>query len=384
MQSVAVGWLIYEITRSASWLGIVAFASNAPSLFLGLVGGALADRTDHKTVLLLTQAAAAMGAFFLAGLSAAGVLRIWHIVAIAIVTGTTISLYMPVVQAMIPSLVPPQDLLNAVSLNSVQFNLARIIGPLVAGFSYGIVGPAGCFFINGLSFLVLLVAFFRLRLPPKPIPEPASIWNQLADGLRYVRFHPLIRVTLTLAAGLSLFGFPYLIFMPAIARDALNLGPDGLGLLMGSVGFGAVVGGLGLASFGNVARKALLGFCAAVGLGILLIAFSLAPTLKVAAPLLFGLGLTQVVCMASLNTTLQVSVLEAMRGRVMSMLTFALFGLSTLGGLALGVIGDHIGVPSVLRLGGGVILALVVLLATRVPEIFLPVSGPLLAAPNSR
>jgi predicted MFS family arabinose efflux permease len=181
---------------------------------------------------------------------------------------------------------------------------------------------------------------------------------------------------LGLASAVSLFGFPYIILMPAVARDALGLGPDGLGIMMSAVGLGAVVGGLGLAAIGDVPRKALLAVAAGAMLALLLVAFSLAATLRAAIPLLFFLGTVQVNCVASINTTLQVKVAENMRGRVMGMLSFALFGLSTLGSVLLGMVGDRIGISSALRLGGLVILAVVAFVTVRAPSIFQPVDAP--------
>jgi MFS family permease len=373
MQTVALGWLIYEMTGSASWLGTVSFAANAPALFAGLVGGAVADRADRKLLLVGTQSVAAAAAFLLALLTLRGSLEIWQVIAIALGSGIALSFYTPVVHATIPSLVPAEDLLNAVSLNSVQFNLARIVGPVAAGFAYSGIGAAGCFCLNGLSFLVLAVSLGRLRLPPRSRGSGGSLLKQLLEGLRYARSEPLIVTMLSLACAVSLFGFPYIILMPAVARDALGLGPDGLGLMMSAVGLGAVVGGLGLAAFGDVPRKALLAVVAGAILAVLLVAFSLASTLRAATPLLFFLGMVQVNCVASINTTLQVKVADDMRGRVMSMLSFALFGLSTLGSVLLGMVGDRVGIASALRLGGFVILAVVALVTLRAPTIFQPV-----------
>jgi MFS family permease len=365
MQSVALGWLIYEMTGAASWLGMVSFAANAPALFIGLIGGAVADRADRRVLLVGTQVAAAVSALLLGVLTARGVLEVWQVIVVALAAGSVQSLYTPVVQATIPSLVPIENLLSAVSLNSVQFNLARILGPLVAGFAYGAIGAAGCFFLNGFSFFVLALALSRLRLPPRTFVADGSIAKQLVDGLRYARSQPLISTLLVFAAAVSLMGFPYIILMPAVAHDTLRLGPAGLGLMMGCVGLGAVVGGLALAALGDVPRKALLAVAAGVMLAVMLVAFSLTTTLRAAAPFLFLLGVMQVGCAASLNATLQLTVTEAMRGRVMSMLGFAYFGLSTLGSVLFGLIGDRIGVAVALRLGGIAILAVAALILVR-------------------
>jgi MFS family permease len=183
--TVALGWLIYEMTGSASWLGTVSFAANAPTLFAGLVGGAVADRADRKLLLVGTQSVAAAAAFMLALLTLRGSLEIWQVIAIALGSGIALSFYTPAVHATIPSLVPAEDLLNAVSLNSVQFNLARIVGPVAAGFAYSGIGAPGCFCLNGLSFLVLAVSLARLRLPPRSRGSGGSLLKHLLEGLRY-------------------------------------------------------------------------------------------------------------------------------------------------------------------------------------------------------
>ncbi|HUE39587.1 MAG TPA: MFS transporter, partial [Candidatus Binatia bacterium] len=211
MQTVALGWLIYEMTGSASWLGTVSFAANAPMLVLGLVGGAVADRYDRRRLLVSTQGAAGIAALVLAVLTARGSLQIWQVMAIALASGIALSFYTPVAQAIIPAMVPSEALLDAVSLNSVQFNLARIAGPVAAGFAYGRIGPSGCFLLNGISFLLLAVALSRLRLPPRLPAATESIGRQLIAGLRYARSDPLIVAMLAFAAVMSLFGFPYII-----------------------------------------------------------------------------------------------------------------------------------------------------------------------------
>jgi MFS family permease len=373
MQTVALGWLIYEMTGSASWLGTVSFAANAPTLVFGLVGGAIADRADRRFVLVATQAVCGAAALVLALLTARGALDMWRVIAIALASGTAASFYTPVAQATIPSLVSDDALLSAVSLNSVQFNLARIAGPVVAGFAYAAIGASGCFLVNGASFFALAFALVWLRYPTRPISLRGSIRRQLIDGIRYARAERLIATMLAFASAVSLCGFPYIVLMPAVARDVLHLDPQGLGLMMGAVGAGAIVGGLALAAFGDVPQKALVAVGAGTILAALLVAFSFVDDLRTAAVILFFLGLVQVGCVASINTTLQLTVSEEMRGRVMSMLSVSLFGLSTLGSVLVGTIGDHIGVPAALRLGGCAILAVGIALVVRSPAIFQPV-----------
>ena len=355
MQTVALGWLVYDLTRRASLLGTISFCGNLPMLALGLLGGAVADRASRRTIMLGAQVVLASAALALALLTASGRIAVWHVVAIAMVAGTASALYAPVMQAVIPSLVEPADLLNAISLNSVQFNLARVVGPAVAGIVYGAVGPAGCFALNACGFVVLAVALAQIRLPHRPVATRPPMAHALREGLGYARSHPVIWPALALAAAVSVFGFPYIVLMPALARDALGLDATGLGYLMAAVGAGAVLGGLALSAFGDLPRKGLVAAASAVGFGGVLAALTVVRTVQGVGLLFFVMGVLQVTCVASLNTAIQMAVDDRMRGRVMSMMTVILFGFITIGSLLLGALGDWIGVPAALASGGVVV-----------------------------
>jgi MFS family permease len=329
----------------------VSFVGNLPTFVLGVLGGAIADRMSRRAIMIASLLFLAAGACLLAALTATGHITVGWVLVTAAVGGTATALYTPAMHASIPQLVPEKDLLNAISLNSVQFNLARAVGPAVAGVLYGAVGPAWCFAINSIGFLVLAGVLASIRLPPRPATTPPPIWRALREGVRYVRTHPVIGPHILLAAVMSLFGFPYIILLPALASDTLHLGARGLGLLMAAVGSGAVVGGL-FASFGQSLPRALLTAAGSIGFGLAVMSFPFMRTPPAVAALLFTLGALQTVTIASLTTTLQVEVTEALRGRVMSMLTVIFFGFSTLGGLCLGFLGDRVGVPGALAVGG--------------------------------
>jgi len=377
MQQIALGWLVYGMTRSASWLGTIGFCGNMPVLVLGLVGGAIADRASRRTIMLGTQSVLAMTALALALLTATGHLTVWHVIGIAMVAGTASALYAPAMQAMIPSLVGPAELLDAISLNAVQFNLARTLGPAIAGLVYGTIGAAGCFALNASGFLVLTLLLARIRLPRRPVGAPPSVARALAEGLGYARAHPVIGPALLLTAVMSLFGFPYIILLPALARDALGLTQaSGLGYLMAAVGAGAVVGGLGLALAGDLPRKGLVAAASAIAFGAVLAAFAVVRSVQGTALLLFTMGILQTACVASLNTTIQLAVHDGMRGRVMSMMTVFLFGFATVGGLLVGALGDRIGVPSALAGGGVVIMLAAAALLVRAPDLLAAFARP--------
>ena len=361
MQSTALGWLVYERTQSSSWLGGVSLCGSMPILMLGLVGGAIADRIDQRRILVGTQIFASALIFVLAALTASGHLDLWHILAVSFALGAANAIYVPTVHSAIPSFVPTEQLLTAISLNSVNFNLARIVGPVLAGLAYGWIGPTGCFGLNAASFAVMAGTVMLLRIPSRTVPAPQSLRRDLADGLAYARREPAIRSMLILAAAVSFFGFPYIILMPAVARDVLGLGPEGLGLLLAAIGLGAVIGGLGLASIAATASpRVALG--AGVAFAVALLAFTTVQTGTSAALALVAVGLFQIVCIASLNTTLQTSVVNEMRGRVMSMVSVSLFGISPLGAAVLGTFADWVGVRTVIAAGAVAVLAIAVVL----------------------
>jgi predicted MFS family arabinose efflux permease len=325
--------------------------------------------------MLGSQSVLALAALGLAVLTATGTIAVWHVIAIAMVAGTASALWGPSMQAVIPTLVAPEQLLNAISLNSVQFNLARTLGPAIAGTVYARIGPAGCFLLNSAGFVVLTAALARVHLPHRPAAAPPPIGRALRDGLGYARRHAVIGPALLLSAVMSVFGFPYIILLPALARDALGLDASGLGYLMASVGAGAVSGGLSLSAAGNLPRKGLVAGVSALLFGAVLAAFAVVRTVPGVAILLFVMGILQTICVASLNTTIQMVVHDGMRGRVMSMVTVILFGFATTGSLLIGLLGDRIGVALALSAGGVVIMVAAVGVLLRATE--------LLAAPRS-
>jgi MFS family permease len=368
MQSVAMGWLIYELTHSASWLGRVGFASSAPTLVLGLLGGAIIEHADRKRILCGASLLFSACAFTLATLTVSGVVSIWMIIVISLVSGLATTFFMPVFQALIPTLVPPEQLMNAISLNSISFNVARVVGPLIGGAVMTYAGVGWCFALNGVGFLVMLASALALDIPQRKLVARARIGHALRAGLDYARRHPVIRALLVLCVTMSLFGFPYIVLMPALARDVLHLDADGFTLLFSAVGAGAVVGGLSLAYAGDVQHKGLLVVGCSCAFGLLLVLLANVRSFGAALVVLSVAGYAMIVCIASLNTLIQVTVADEMRARVMSMMTVSLFGLPTLGAWFLGAIGDRIGITRALSLGGGVVAVMAIAIALFSPD----------------
>jgi predicted MFS family arabinose efflux permease len=291
-----------------------------------------------------------------------GHLTVWHVIGVAMISGTATALYTPAMHTVVPTLVEPELLLNAISLNSVQFNIARAVGPAIAGLLYAPIGPAGCFALNACGFLGMAVVVARLRIPARPAEAPPPMLRALREGLGYVRRHSVIGPAIVLAAVMSLFGFPYIILLPAVAHG-LDLDARGLGYLMACVGGGAVVGGLAISWLGAGASGPRTSVRGAVAFGVVLSAFAVVDTVRATMLVLFGLGALQTITIASMTTTIQTVVHDGMRGRVMSMVTVLFFGLSTAGGLVAGIIGDRLTVPMALASGGVVTAAVAVILA---------------------
>ena len=369
MQSVAMGWLIYNLTSSASWLGRVGFASAAPTLLLGLLGGAIIEHADRRRLLCTCSLVFTACGAALAAITITGVVEIWMIMLISLVSGTATAFFMPVFQAVLPSTVPPAILMTAISLNSISFNVARIIGPVIGGLVMTSLGVGWCFALNGAGFLVMFAAAMMLDMPPRQMATQPRIGHALRAGIDYARRHPLIRALLVLCITMSLFGFPYIVLMPAVARDVLHLEADGFTLLFSAVGAGAVAGGLTLAYAGDVERKGLLVVSCSGVFGLLLIVLSNVTTFVAAAAVLACAGFAMIICIASLNTLIQVTVADEMRARVMSMMTVSLFGLPTLGAWILGSLGDRIGITHALSLGGAVVALMALAIALVSPEV---------------
>lgn len=368
IQTTALGYLVYNMTRKASLLGTISFAGSMPVLLLGLVGGAIADRASRRVIMLSSLSVISAAALALAILTGTGHIAVWHMIVIAMVAGTANALFAPAMQAVIPSIVGQAELLNAISLNSVQFNLARTVGPVLAGLAYGPLGPAGCFALNAAGFLVMVLMIARVRLPRHQTISAPPVWRALREGLGYALRHPAIAPALLLATVMSVFGFPYIIMLPALA-GALGLEALGLGYLLASIGAGAVVGGLSLSAVGDVARKDLTAMLSALAFGVTLAGFAVVRSAHGTAALLFVMGVLQTVCVASINTTIQMAVHDGMRGRVMSMMTVILFGVVTVGALLVGLVSDRIGVAAALAIGGVVIAVVAVVQLARVSRL---------------
>jgi MFS family permease len=368
MQQTAMSWFVYEITNSKFLLGAVAAVGSAPMMLFATWGGSLADLYPKRSILVATQTAQMICAFLLAVGIWAGFANATFIVIIAALNGVAMGFDMPARQAFTVEMTSREDLLNAISLNSSVVNGARVIGPSLAGLMIGAVGVATCFLINALSFVAVIAGLLMMRLPSferkAAIVSPAEhAWN----GIVYSFQHPRVRTILLLFLAVGVFGWSYMVVMPAFARDVLGRGADGFGILMSASGTGALIGALFVATFGHrvTPRKLALGgvwvFSAA------LLAFSFARNFYVALGFLFVAGFGMLLFFSTTNTVLQTIVADDMRGRVMGVWSLVFGAMIPLGSLEAGAVANWFGTPTALALGGIVcaVSGLVALLVIR-------------------
>jgi MFS family permease len=354
MQSVAQGWLVLQLSNSALVLGLVGAASSLPILALSFLGGTLADRASKRRLLLVTQSAMMLLALALWGLVATGVVRTWHVLGMATLLGTVMAFDIPARQAFVAEMVGKDDLVNAIALNSGAFNAARIIGPALAGILIASAGLANCFLFNGLSFVAVLVALWlmdeRLLNGPRERHQAGlreglrEVWRFLAGSRRHL-------LVLGMVSTLSVFVLPYAVLMPLFARDVLRVGARGLGVLMSATGLGALCGALTVATFGGRGSLTRWLFGSSFLVSAALLAFSFSRSYPLSLALLFLVGLGVVMQATTTNGFLQLSVPDAMRGRMMALFGTMFMGMMPLGNLIAGLLAHLFGAPLALGLG---------------------------------
>jgi MFS family permease len=371
MQQVAVGWLVYRLTDSAFLLGIVGFVSQIPIFLLAPLAGVLADRYDRHRLVILTQVLAMVQAGVLAVLVLTDAVTITHIVILMALLGAVNGFDIPARQSFLHEMVGGrEDLANAIALNSSMFNAARLVGPAVAGFLIAAVGEGVCILINAVSYIAVLVSLFAMRLPRRaPHASGGHMLHRLTEGFRYAFGFAPIRSILGLVALVSLAGVPFSILLPVVATRVLAGDARTLGFLMASVGLGALIGALWLASRRTVRGLGRVIVRAAFGFGACLIVVALSRTTWLSMLLLVGAGFAMMVQMAASNTILQTLVDDDKRGRVMSLYSMAFIGLSPIGSLVAGAVAAGAGAPAAFVAGGTVCCIAALGFARRLPAL---------------
>lgn len=371
VQQIAVSWLVYRLTGSATLLGVLSFAANVPVLLLAPVAGIWSDRFNRHRMMLATQVLEMLQAIALAVLAYGGWIEVWHVVALTVMLGLCVAVELPVRHAYLLELVgDKQDLPNAVATTSLVANCGRLVGPSVAGLLIANFSEALCFAINAVSFMAVLASFAFIRVKPQPATgsHPPAL-HGLKEGILYAWHSVPIRLLLTLLALIALTAAPYSTLMPAVVHEIFGGNAQTLGFLVGAAGCGAVCGTLLLASRGNV--RGLLRFIAAAALvaAFALIALSQSRLLPLSLLLMAAIGGSILVTSVSINMILQTIVDDDKRGRVMSLYTAAFLGVVPLGAMMAGALADRIGASHTLLAGGLVCLCGALYLARRLPQL---------------
>jgi predicted MFS family arabinose efflux permease len=357
MQKVAQSWLVLTVSGSAFYLGLDSFLGELPILLFTLLGGVIADRHNRRLLLQGSQVVQMTCAFVLMSIVFFDVVRIWHILALSFVAGTAQAFGGPAYQSLIPQLVPKDDLPNAVALNSIQFNIARVIGPLLAGVTLATLGSAACFGINGLSFVAVIAGLSMLRVRHTPSTSRLSLAEELRGGLVYVRHHrPLLALT-AIAFVATFLGLPLLTFLPVFAQKVFGRGVGEYSRMMAFSGAGAVTGALVVAWLGRFVHMGRTLLVVLALFGGLITAFALSDVLWLSYALLFAGGAALIVVFSLLTSLVQLIAPNELRGRVMSIYMVAFRGGSPLGSLVAGYLASRHSAPAVLA-GNGVLLVL--------------------------
>lgn len=370
IHQVASLWLILELTNSPLMLGVSGIFMSVPFLVTSLYGGALADRMDRLKLLRVAQAAASVLALVPGVLAALGVIQVWHLYVLSFLSWTVSAFDGPARQALIPSLVPRSELMSAIALTSVVRRATALVGPMIGGFAIQMAGVSGAFFLYASFDLAVLLTLLLMRKLPSGQPErrPSSMQQTILDGFKVVRSSPVILGILSLEA-VNTFFVTYQQLMPVFARDILQVGPTGLGLLYASPGVGAIMGSALLLLLGDVRKKGRLFVTTALIQPVAIVLFAHSPWMAASMLMLAVAGILDVIGGTVRNAMLQLSTREQMRGRVMGMNMMVHRGLGPLSGLQAGALATFAGAPIAITAGASLFITYAAFLLSRVPEL---------------
>lgn len=351
---LATSWLVYQLTDSAFLLGVVGFASRIPSLFISPIAGVIADRGSRHRTIIFTQILSMMQSLMLAVLAFTDIINVWQIIALGLFQGIVNALYMPTLQAFVKEIIEqPEDLGNAIALNSSLISSARLIGPAMAGFLVASVGAGFCFLLDGISYLAVIAAFLTMKVPPAKInSSKTSIIHRLKEGFKYAYHNSAIRSMLLLLSLLGFVGLPYVVLTPIFAADILRGGAETLGLLMGSSALGALIASVYLSSRTHIYGLERAIAIAPILLGTGFIIFSMSDVLLFSLPVMVVIGFSVILQLASTNTVLQTIVDDDKRGRLMSLVSMSFMGVVPFGNLFSGWLASQIGVTNTFIING--------------------------------
>jgi predicted MFS family arabinose efflux permease len=351
MQVLAQSWLVLQLSGSPFMLGLDSFLGTIPIVLFSLVGGVLADRTARQTLLLGSQVVQMTCAFFLATLFATGVVHVWHILALSFIVGTAQSFGGPAYLALVPTLVKSEDLPNAIALNSIQFNLARVIGPVLGALALAI-GAAWCFTLNGISFIAVIITLLIIHPRFVPTKTGESVLTSMRQGFSFIRKQSAMEALIVLAFSMTLLAFPLVVFLPVFAKDVFRAGPKVYSLLLVCLGLGSICGALIVAGLGKYRRQGRAALLMLMALGAAITAFALSRSLPLSCFLLFLCGGTLLAVFTTVSSLVQMITADQMRGRVMSVYNVAFRGGSPVGSLLMGALVRQFSAPKVVACNG--------------------------------
>ena len=359
MQSVAQGWLLFELTSSPFYLGLFSALRMVLLLSFFVLGGLMSDRWERRKVMLWIQVISALTALGLALLVSFKAIQVWHIFVLGAITSTTWAFEQPVRQALIPQMVKREDLVNALALNAVTWNGAGLLGPSLVGLSVGTIGIDGCFYVNVVSYLAVIGALMQMHVPPnRSYGHRATVLQSLLDGFGYVRREKVIATFLLVSAIFNIFGRSFITLLPVFAKEILRIGASGLGFIAAGPGLGTIIGSLSLASLGRVEPKHSILMTILLTFSLTLFAFAASTDFRIAFTCLVVVGALSTVFETLLNTSIQLRVVEAYRGRVMGFYGLTAGGLREFGGMQAGFLAEWSSAPFAIE-AGAVILAVV-------------------------
>ncbi len=356
MQILAQSWLVFQLSGSPFLLGLDSFLGSIPIVFFSLLGGVFADRTSRQNILIGSQVVQLTCAFLLATLFATGVVHVWHILTLSFIVGTAQSFGGPAYQALIPSLVKSQDLPNAIALNSIQFNLARVIGPTLGGLALTKLGASWCFSLNGVSFIAVIISLLVIRPQFVPIKTGESVMTSMRQGIQFLRKQSAMEALIFLAFSMTLLAFPLIVFLPVVARDVFHGGPDIYTLFLVCSGIGSICGALIVAGLGKYPHQGRAALMMLLALGAFITGFAISHSLVLSCILIFIAGAMLMAVFTTISSLVQMITADSMRGRVMSVYNVAFRGGMPVGSLVVGALVKQFSAPVVLA-WNGVLLA---------------------------
>jgi MFS family permease len=361
MATVAQGWVVLNMTNSAFLLGVDGFLATGPMLVFSLFGGVVADRIERKKIMLFSQYFQMSFAFILAALIFSGNVKVWHIFVLSFLTGSAQSFSGPAYISLLPLLVKREDMPNAVAMNSMQFNLARVIGPVLAGLALGAWGAAVCFAVNGFSFLAVILALLLIRSPKvRPAAEQGGLVDEMKEGFRFVASRPKLLVLTFLAFAGTFLGMPIVTFLPVVAKQIFGLEARGYAWMMTTYGLGSVTGALLVAATAQAVTKGRVALKLQLAFAALLVAFAFSRSLPLSLVIAFFAGACIVGVISLYSSLVQLTTSDVMRGRVMSIFMLAFRGGMPLGNLIAGYVAHRWSISAALAVNG-IILAIVAL-----------------------